>query len=185
MSQGPPPVGERALLDALYHAHGRRLYAFLWARTGTREDALDLLQEVYLRAWRHIGTLAELPEERRLYWLFACARRLGIDHHRHRQVVARREGAPPADPPDPGDGAPGRRLEAAETWRVLDGAIRALPAALREVLALSVLGGSTSAEIGIALGLPAGTVRYRLLQARRRLQQAIAPAAAHPGRDEG
>lgn len=172
----------RPVLDELYRSHRQRLYAFAWARTRSREDALDLVQEVFLRAWRHMPALAERPGEARLYWLFACARRLSIDHQRHRQVVARTERAPDGEPADAGRGDPVRRAEAAETWRLLDTAIRALPAALREVLALSVLGEMTSAQIGVALGIPAGTVRYQLLQARRALRRALAVPAPDPGR---
>ena len=174
-------VAPRALLDDLYQRHRRRLYAFFWGRTANREDALDLVQELFARAWRHIDWLAALPHERRVYWLFACARRLGIDHHRHRQVVGRTEGTSDTDPPDADERGPSHRAEQAEALRVLGRSIRGLPAPLREVLALRVLGEMTSAEIGTALGIPAGTVRYRLMQARQRLRGALEQDSA-PGR---
>jgi len=56
---------------------------------------------------------------------------------------------------------------------VLDAAIARLPEALRTVLVLQVLGDRTSAEIGELLGRPAGTVRYQLAQARRRLAEEL------------
>lgn len=166
-------VGPRALLDDLYQTHRLRLYAFFWARTANPEDALDLVQELFVQAWRHVDKVAALPPERRVYWLFACARHLGIDHYRHRQVAQRVEAMPEPATADSGAGPPGSRLEAEEALRVLHRSIRLLPAPLREVLALSVLGEMTSAEIGGALGVPPGTVRYRLMQARRALQRAL------------
>jgi RNA polymerase sigma-70 factor (ECF subfamily) len=48
-------------------------------------------------------------------------------------------------------------------------ALGALPLALREPVVLHYLDGLTSAEIGAALGMPAATIRFRLMLARRRL----------------
>lgn len=168
------PGASWTLIEDLYGAHRQRLYALFWSRTGSREDALDLVQEVFLRAWRHAELLAEMPEGRRQYWLFACARTLGIDHHRHRQVVSHVEQILPPEPPDPARADAGLALEAAETRHMLDQAIRDLPDPLRHVLVLTVMGEMTSAEIGVALGIPAGTVRYRLMRARQALEQALA-----------
>ncbi len=154
--------------------HRQRLYAYLWARTGSREDALDLLQEVFVRAWRNETTLAALSEDGRRYWLFSVARRLGIDHHRHGLVVGRV--VYEADPVAPEGNGPDDRVESAEAVRLLDGAIRALPDPLREVLVMTVVGEMTSPEIGRVLGLPAGTVRYRLMRARHLLRQALGEA---------
>lgn len=183
MSRGarePGPI--RPMLEELYRAYRQRLYAFFWSRTGSREDALDLLQELFLRAWRNAESLAEMPEPRRLYWLFACARRLGIDHHRHRQVVANAEQVQDGEPQDPGRGDPSLRLEHSETWRAVDRAIRELPDPLREVLVMKVMGEMPSSEIGIALGIPAGTVRYRLMRARQALARALEGTPSTPGR---
>lgn len=179
----PSPDSGWSVLDELYRTNRQRLYSFLWARTASREDALDLLQEVFLRAWRHVQGLAEMPEDRRPYWLFACARRLSIDHHRHRQVAVRTERVTGREPSGPDEGGPTIRIETAEALRFLNQAIRDLPDPLREVFALSVLGEMTSAEIGITLGIPAGTVRYRLLKARRALQEAIEQGSGAGGSD--
>jgi RNA polymerase sigma factor (sigma-70 family) len=164
----------RPLLVALYTAHRQRLYAYLWGQTGHREDALDLLQEVFARAWTHIADLEALPPERRTYWLLACARRLCVDRHR-RRAAARRAGdimeaAAAAGPSVP---APQQAAEDAEAWRRVNGAIAALPRELREVLAMSVLGEMESAEVGAALGIAASTARYRLMRARDMLRAAL------------
>ena len=63
-------------------------------------------------------------------------------------------------------------------------AIKQLPEQQRTTLAMAAAGGLTSAEIAAALGVPAGTVRYRLSLARRALAAALArydhPAAPEP-----
>jgi RNA polymerase sigma-70 factor (ECF subfamily) len=155
-------------LPALYRRERRPLFAFFWARLGEREEALDLVQEVFARACRHAAGLHRLPASRRRAWLFACARRLTVDRYR-RRAVARR--AVPIPPP-PGDG-PEAAVERADVLRRLDCAIRLLPDPEREALALVVLGGLTSADAARVLGLPAGTVRYHLFQARRRLKAVL------------
>ncbi len=178
---GGGEAAARAMLEALYVAQRQRLFAYLWSRSGDREDALDLLQELFLRAWRHVGELTALPPERRVYWLFAAARHLSIDRFRGgeaarraaQRIAANSRAGPPADADLPGNG-----VEAQDTLRRLNAAVAALPPPWRESLALTVLGGMTSAEAGAALGVPAATVRYRLMRARQALQRTLAESGA-------
>ena len=60
----------------------------------------------------------------------------------------------------------------------MDEAIKGLPEGLRTVLLMKVIGRMTSPQIGEALGIPAGTVRYRLSLARKRI-------ARYLGMEEG
>lgn len=154
-----------ATLDALYTAHHRALYAYFYGHTGDENQAADLLQEAFLRAWRRIGELQGLEAANARYWLFGVARNLLIDNYRRR--AARRD-EPLDDAPEPT--APAEDRDAALD---LEAAIARLPAEQREVLALSALGGLTSAEIGEALGRPAGTVRYVLSLARKALAEQL------------
>ncbi len=52
-------------------------------------------------------------------------------------------------------------------------AIRRLPEPQRVTLTMAAAGGMTSAEVAAALGVPAGTVRYRLSEARRAVAEAL------------
>ncbi len=161
----PLPCARGGWLPALYRRERRPLFAFFWARLGEREEALDLVQEVFARACRHAAVLRRLPAARRRAWLFTCARRLTVDRYRRR--AAARRASPAAAPAVDG---PEAAAERADALRRLDRAIRGLPGPQREALALVVLGGLSSAGAGEALGLPPGTVRYHLFQARRRLR---------------
>ena len=155
----------QAALDALYGEHHRALYAYFYGHTADENQAADLLQETFLRAWRRIGELAEMEPGRERYWLFGVARNLLIDSYRRR---AARPSEPLDDAPEPA--APAGDRDAALD---LEAAIARLPAEQREALALSALGGLTSAEIGEALGRPAGTVRYLLSLARKTLSEQL------------
>jgi RNA polymerase sigma-70 factor (ECF subfamily) len=75
----------------------------------------------------------------------------------------------PARPPPPASTA----VVAAERVAVVGEAIRRLPEPQRVTLVMAAAGGMTSAELAAALGVPAGTVRYRLSLARRAVAEAL------------
>jgi RNA polymerase sigma-70 factor, ECF subfamily len=161
--------------NQLYADQQRAVHAYLLGRCGDREAARDLLQEVFLRAWRHADSWRDLPLERQRAWVFAVARNLVIDAHRGRatadatRAALEREATAVA----PASEGPEARAELGERVARLDQAIRRLPEKLRVVLSLHVAGGLTSAQVGEVLGEPAGTVRYQLSQARRQLADAL------------
>lgn len=163
----------RAAFDALYDRHLPPVHAYLLARTRDREVAQDLVQETFLRAWRNLAEVAALEVGRQRAWLVAVARNLVIDRGRRtrsERVAVERLGRldEPAGVADPADQAELERDVAA-----VDRAIASLPEEQRVLLSLQVMGGLTSAEIGELLGVPAGTVRYRLNQVRARLRAAL------------
>jgi RNA polymerase sigma-70 factor (ECF subfamily) len=166
--------GVAALFDRLYAEHARGVHAYFLGRTSDPAAADELLQEAFLRAWRRLEDLQAIPEERRRYWLYRVARNLLTDHYRRR---AARPEVGLLDGLAPGSlaveaAATGSGLPSAQALD-LEAAIARLPEALRAVLAMRYAGGLTSAEIGEALGCPAGTVRYRLAEARRRLAEML------------
>jgi RNA polymerase sigma-70 factor, ECF subfamily len=162
----------------LYEEHRSALYAFLLGRAGDPETARDLLQETFLRAWRHSGAWRDLPAERRRAWLFTVARNLVIDARRAQatrtavHATLRRTAAEAA----PAGDDPPARAELAERVELLEAEIRRLPEPLRVALAMCTVGGMTSAQVGELLDEPPGTIRYRLNQARRRLAVALQEA---------
>lgn len=160
------PRDPQRRFDELYAEHHATLHAYFLGRTGDPELALDLLQELFLRAWRSIQTLDALPPERHVYWLYSVGRNLVVDSYRRRATADaaqdRLRQAPVEHAPTPETDAL-RHEQTAE----LDAAIRRLPDDLREVLVLQVVGERNSTEIGEIVGRPAGTVRYQLAQARR------------------
>ncbi|HSR26666.1 MAG TPA: RNA polymerase sigma factor [Candidatus Eisenbacteria bacterium] len=179
-SREPDDCGPEREFTRLYEEHRSALYAFLLGRAGEPETARDLLQETFLRAWRHAGAWRDLPAERRRAWLFAVARNLVIDVRRSQavrsaaQVALRRTAAESA----PASDEPPARAELAERVELLEAEIRCLPEPLRVALAMCTVGGLTSAQAGELLGEPAGTIRYRVNQARRRLAAALQEAGA-------
>ena len=157
-----------ARFDALFAAHRGPVFAYLLGRAGDRDRAADLLQETFVRAWRHLDDAYAVPEDRRRFYLLRLAASAATDALRRDRTRAHLE-AP--FPEASAHVAPPPTLLAT----AVEEAIRALPEDLRTVLTMQLVGGLTSQEIGEALGKPAGTVRSQLHDARRILERNLAP----------
>lgn len=182
----PAPIpGPEAEFAAWYDSQRMALHAYLLGKTGDAVTALDLFQETFLRAWQHFALLQTFPPDRRRYWLFAVARNVTTDHHRRRageagavQTLGDRAARRPAEQP-----APQKLLERREQVLSLTAAINDLPDDWRTALVLQTLGGQSSAEIAALLGVPAGTVRYWIVRARKELAATLklTPAGSTKG----
>lgn len=72
---------------ALYDRYASTIFAYLSQQVSSRQDAEDLMLEVFMAALNS-GTLASLPEEQQLAWLRRVARNKAIDRYRHTAVLA-------------------------------------------------------------------------------------------------
>jgi RNA polymerase sigma factor (sigma-70 family) len=156
--------------DAMAFARIVRAYHDDMARVcqvicGDPDLAQDAAQAAWPHAWRRLGTLRD-PDKLRS-WLITIAaneaRRLVRQQRRDRVV--------PIDTVELGSSAgdPADRVEDADLLQ----AVRRLPAADREMLALRYVAGFDATEIGAAFGLPSSTVRTRLSRLIARLRQDI------------
>ena len=132
-----------------------------------REDAEDVAQEAFTRAYRRFRQLRDRTRFRA--WLVRMTWRLALDRQRGERRRLTRDtawvdGAPAAAP------GPVERLRAQELWRAID----ALPPKLRMAVVLANIEGHGTAEVAALLGVPAGTVKSRLFEARRRLKEMLA-----------
>lgn len=138
--------------------HGPKL--LLCARQWTRSlaDAEDVVQEAFVRFWRHQRGLDDDPQR----LLFTSLRRAAIDLARRDTRRARREAAAGEDLAGP-SGWFEHDAEQAERVRAIEAAIRRLPTEQREVLVLKIWGELTFEEIARELDIPANTAasRYR------------------------
>jgi RNA polymerase sigma-70 factor (ECF subfamily) len=150
-------AGEPAALDALYAITADRIYSLAIWRTGSTEDASDVVQEVFLRvveARDRLGSVAEpLP------WLLGLAHHVAVD-------VARRSKRRATVPLDvvpflvAAERDDASSIDAARVSRLLE----RLPAAQRDAIYLRHFEECTFARIGRITGVPAFTAasRYRL-----------------------
>ena len=153
---------DREAFTRCWHAHAGQVRAYASRHVG-REDALDVVAETFLRAWRR---WSEVPEAA-LPWLIGTARKVIGNRRRsdrRREAlavrVARLDGA--------AKDLSGVDL-LAETRRSAVEALAALASADREALLLVAWDGLNADEAAKALGVRPGTLRVRLHRARARL----------------
>jgi RNA polymerase sigma-70 factor, ECF subfamily len=156
----------------LYEANRAAVHAYFAGRTGDPQSAADLMQDLFLRVWQHLEKLTDIPEDRQRAWIFTVARNLSVDAHRHQHTQAGTEQTLAREPARRSQSA-STAVIAAERVAVVGEAIRRLPQTQRVTLTMAAAGGMTSGELADALGVPAGTVRYRLSLARRAVAEAL------------
>jgi RNA polymerase sigma-70 factor (ECF subfamily) len=166
--------GDAAAFGELVTRHMQRGYYAALGLVGSHEDALDLSQEAFVRAFR---ARTSLDPDRAFYpWLYQILRRLCFNFVRDRrtrrekleraghwlmeEAVARSSAS-----------SPERTAERAELRSRLEVAIEALPVGQREVLALKQFQGLKYREIAELLDIPIGTVMSRLYTARKSLAE--------------
>lgn len=160
-----------AAFDVLVEAYSGRLYGYVYRLTGLREDAEDLVQEVFVRLVR---MLPDYEHDGRFEgWLFRIATNLARDRLRRRKrtqpagsldTFEAGDGEQAAESFDPADAAgppPDGALELREDADALQSAIARLPAAEREVVMLRHFSELSFAEIAELMGTPLGTALAR------------------------
>ena len=165
-------AGDRRAFGELVNRYMRRAYYAALGLVGSPDDALDLSQEAFARAFR---ARASIDPERPFYaWLYQIVRRLCFNFLRDRRTRLRRMGEATAYLIDQaGVGAvrndPARNAERAELRARVSAAMERLPEREREVLVLKEFEDLRYREIAELLGIPIGTVMSRLYTARRNL----------------
>lgn len=147
--------GDREAFCELIRRHQDKLANF-FARMGAYNEAEDLVQETFLRLYRHRARYK--PSARFTTYLYVLARHVWADLGRRMVRKERLQDSLTADAAIvPRDGmAPGdARLDA-------EAALARLSPKLREVIVLNVYQGLKYQEIADALGIPLGTVKSRL-----------------------
>jgi RNA polymerase sigma-70 factor (ECF subfamily) len=162
-------AGDRQAFALLVRRHQQRVFRFVLRMLGSRDEAMDLTQDTFLKAWNALPDWR--PEARFATWLFQIARNATLDALRRRQLVEfvpLDDGTSDAADHDPSDAAPPPDVQVADRQRIglLERALAALPAEQREILLLRELEDMSYAEIATTLGINEGTVKSRLARAR-------------------
>jgi RNA polymerase sigma-70 factor (ECF subfamily) len=166
--------------EALPHLDA--VYRFAVRLSGNADEAEDLVQETFLRAFRSWDHFT--PGTRAKSWLFTICRNVFLRQRergaRHERVVAERArpGASPVEVDNPiwasvADKDPEGEFFASIVDEEILAAIDALPEEYRSAVILSDQEGLSYDEISALMGVPVGTVKSRLFRGRRRLQQAL------------
>ena len=172
--------GERDALTPLMERHQRRLYRVSLAYVRNPDDALDVVQETFVRAFQYAARWDGSAEVGR--WLTRIAVNQAID--RYRRDKRHRATYEPLDEGDhddrAADGAPSpeRTMAGAETLTRITAALAGLPEKQRSIFVLRHYQEMSLEEIAETLGLRLGTVKsglHRAIQGLRRRLAELAP----------
>src|SRR5579859_2802877 len=147
-------------LERAVHDHAQVVFRIAYSVLRNHADAEDAAQEVFLRALRHRGKLAELHDTRA--WLARIAWRVAIDRKRSPHQVSLDDVA--ADGTRilqlRADGAGAEQIAGdRQMLALIEQLIAGLPRELREVTVLATVQELSTRELAHALGIPEGTVR--------------------------
>jgi RNA polymerase sigma-70 factor (ECF subfamily) len=152
--------GDPSAFSRLYERYGRVVHGLLLARVG-RDEVEDLVQDVFLTAWRRLEDLRDPAAFGG--WIAMIARHRAIDFHRRTADFV--------ELPDNLE-SPGTASGEADANAAL-AAIRSLPDAYRETLILRLVEGLSGPEIAARTGLTPGSVRVNLHRGMKLLRETL------------
>lgn len=162
-------AGNREAFDELVRRYRRRVYNLVRPLTGGHCDAEDLVQEIFLRAYRAIGAFR--GDSTFQSWLYRISVNAVHSHHSRRRSQRLDDTVPLEDAADVEELTVQNSLEEALVRRqAIDRALATLPPNLRTLVVLRDAHGLRSEEIARIVRIPRGTVDSRLFRARQRLR---------------
>ena len=165
-------AGDRAAFADLVRLHRGEVQRVALRLVGNHEDAEDVSQETFVRAWRGLTLLR--GDVRFGAWLLGITVHLARDHHRRRGRSPETEAAAQLEAVRIDASATPSEIGARrEQQRLVEAAITALPERLRTALVLRALEGQGYDEIGRITGVRPATVRSRLVEARKALRRLL------------
>jgi len=168
--------GNAQAFEELYDRSNALLFTLAFRILGNRDEAAELLQEVYLEVWRK-GARYDVGRGSPMAWLVTLVRSRGIDRLRSR--AAKGHGVT-----DPIDNTPATQLPShdpsplqSQAQRELEGSVQKalaeLPEAQRQALTLAYYEGLSHTEIAERLQQPIGTIKTRIKLGMDKLRVAL------------
>jgi RNA polymerase sigma-70 factor (ECF subfamily) len=164
---------DRTAFAELVRRYSDGIYSLAYRMVGNADDAEDIAQETFLRAYRALGTYD--PTRPFRAWLYRIASNLCVDHEAAQRPVLSLEdangtGSDAATSILMGEEDPQAIVERREVQRLIQQGILALPPHYRVVIVLRYLHGLSYEEIAQTLGLPLNTVRTHLHRGKEALR---------------
>ena len=175
-------TGDRGAFDELVRVTSPQTYTLAFRLVGNEEDARDVVQETYLRAYKGIGKFR--GDAQFSTWLYRITANCAATHlgkrrkHRHDELL---EDGPYLD--RSGDRDPSARADASDLRSRLDDALADLPPKLRAVVLLRDVYDMPHEAIAAELGISETAAKVRLHRARKKLREDLFPRRAEEAAD--
>ena len=181
-------AGDNDAFGLLVDKYQTKVYNLALRMCGNEDDAYDLAQDAFVRAWRSLGSFQF--ESAFSTWLFRLTSNICLDFLRAKKRRAAvsltmsgdDEEETQLDVPDPAMG-PEEAAIASEDRRLLLEALNALPADQRQIITLRAINDLSYAEIARILDLQEGTVKSRLSRARTALRNKLLQSGNNSKKD--
>jgi RNA polymerase sigma-70 factor (ECF subfamily) len=188
--------GDQDAFGELVLLQQNKVYSLCDHMVNDRDQAEDLAQEAFLKAWRSLPSFRE--DSSFSTWMHRLTTNICLDYLRkqirHREVEPAvsldDEESGWVEPADP-EGDPHQQLERSERGKALARALRELPDHHRQLILMREVSGMRYQEIAAATGADLGTVKSRLARAREQLKKILLrdgnffpPDASNPSKDK-
>jgi RNA polymerase sigma-70 factor (ECF subfamily) len=161
---------KRVHFSELLESHEKEIYRFVYRMTGNSEDASDLLQDTFLRAFQAFPRLPEGANHRA--WLYRIAHRQALNLFRSRRV-RKAEPLERARALHDSNGHPESLEETRRLARALGRAIRELTPRQRSALLLKKYEGLSYADVAAVLGSTEENARAHVYQAMKKIRDGL------------
>lgn len=167
--------GDVSAFEALYDRYASTVYGLLLRILGNPEDAQEVLQETFVKAWTS-AKMFNAVRGSEIAWLVSIARSRGIDRLRSRRTRLEREEEAGREPHTERASAEDEIVRAEECTAVR-GALAELPPPQRLALELAYYEGLSQSEIAARLNQPLGTVKTRMQLGMKKMRERLQPYA--------
>jgi RNA polymerase sigma-70 factor (ECF subfamily) len=174
-------AGDSSAFRALVERHSRPVFRLAYRVTGNQQDAEDVVQETFLRAWRQLGRF----ESRSSFatWLHRITVNCALDHVRQRPRNAQLAYGDPGPEGETaslgaradGVASPDRLAFSAEVRQRVASALGELSPAERTAFVLRHFEGHSIEEIGRTLGLRTSATKHSIFRAVQKMRRALEP----------
>jgi RNA polymerase sigma-70 factor (ECF subfamily) len=165
--------GDAGAFEELYRQHAGRLYNLAFRMAGTAQEAEDLLQDVFLHAYRKLGSFR--GDSSLGTWLYRLGMNQCLDHLRGRQAKMNQATQSLEDEGTQEPAAPMPTMPVAVNRLDLERAIGRLPEGCRAAFLLHDVEGFEHHEVAAILGISEGTSKSQVHKARLKLRAMLRP----------